>query len=542
MIKYALKISVHVKVTTTVYHLLLSSSKRKEFMRASKEQTTASAEISRVSSASRAITILEEPANQEEAKKWLVMAVVGIGGFMAALNSASLIIILPTLQSDLNTDLINILWVLLAYTLASAVLLLSVGRLADLIGNKRIYLLGYLVFGLGSALCALANNVWVLIAARFIQGIGGALLMANTSAIITHTFPKRELGRALGIASATFSVGTALGPIVGGLLTDAINWHWAFWFNVPLAAIGLVLAALYLHSEVGARQQTQREGFDWAGAILLAISLSALLYFVSLGPLYGWGSARILGALALSIVTGVCFIWRQLIAQQPLLQLRLFNNRLFTMANLSAALASMGMIAVLFLMPFYLEDVLRYTLFQSALLLTPYPATMLIVAPISGWLSDRLGSRTLGTLGMALSALSLLWMSSLTIHSTYGEVAVRLVLLGLGMGLFQSPNNSAVMSSAPAHQRGVASAVLGTMRNLGTMLGIGITGAVFVSFMPFSAFLQLALTGETSQSGVDAVISAFRICYWAATFFATLGILTSLSRGSVRHRATEQAA
>src|SRR5579885_190659 len=326
MIKYALKISVHVKVTTTVYHLLLSSSKRKEFMRVSKEQTAPSTEISRVNSASGAITILEEPANQEEAKKWLAMAVVGIGGFMAALNSASLIIILPTLQSDLNTDLINILWVLLAYTLASAVLLLSVGRLADLIGNKRIYLLGYLVFGLGSALCALANNVWVLIAARFIQGIGGALLMANTSAIITHTFPKRELGRALGIASATFSVGTALGPIVGGLLTDAINWHWAFWFNVPLAA-------LYLHSEVGARQQTQREGFDWAGAILLAISLSALLYFVSLGPLYGWGSARILGALALSIVTGVCFIWRQLIAQQPLLQLRLFNNRLFTMAN-----------------------------------------------------------------------------------------------------------------------------------------------------------------------------------------------------------------
>jgi EmrB/QacA subfamily drug resistance transporter len=470
------------------------------------------------------------------------MAVVGIGGFMAALNSASLIIILPTLQSDLHTDLINILWVLLAYTLASAVLLLSVGRLADLIGNKRIYLLGYLVFGVGSALCALANNVWVLIAARFIQGIGGALLMANTSAIITHTFPKRELGRALGIASATFSVGTALGPIVGGLLTDAINWHWAFWFNVPLAAIGLVLAALYLHSEVGARQQTQREGFDWAGAILLAISLSALLYFVSLGPLYGWGSARILGALALSIVTGVCFIWRQLIAQQPLLQLRLFNNRLFTMANLSAALASMGMIAVLFLMPFYLEDVLRYTLFQSALLLTPYPATMLIVAPISGWLSDRLGSRTLGTLGMALSALSLLWMSSLTIHSTYGEVAVRLVVLGLGMGLFQSPNNSAVMSSAPAHQRGIASAVLGTMRNLGTMLGIGITGAVFVSFMPFSAFLQLALTGETTQSGVDAVISAFRICYWAATFFAVLGIITSLSRGRARHHTSQQTA
>jgi EmrB/QacA subfamily drug resistance transporter len=505
-------------------------------MRTSEEETISPARNSGVASISRpnAASEAAQEAGDPSARKWLVMAVVGVGGFMAALNSASLIIILPTLQSDLHTDLINILWVMLAYVLASAVFLLSVGRLADLIGNKRIYLLGYLVFGLGSTLCALATNVWVLIAARFVQGIGGALLMANTSAIITHTFPKKELGRALGVASATFSVGTTLGPIVGGVLTDAINWHWAFWFNVPLAVIGLVLAALYLHNEVGTRQTAQREQFDWIGAVLLAISLSALLYFVSLGPLYGWGSARMLGALALFIVTAALFTWRQFVAPQPLLQLRLFKHRLFTMANLSAAFASMGMIAVLFLMPFYLEDVLHYSLFLSAVLLTPYPVTMLIVAPISGWLSDRLGSRTLGTIGMALSALSLLWMSSLTIHSTYGEVAIRLVLLGLGMGLFQSPNNSAVMSSAPATHRGVASAVLGTMRNLGTMLGIGITGAVFVSFMPFNAFLQLALNGETSQAGVDAVIAAFRICYWAATLFAVLGVITSLSRGKAR--------
>ncbi len=496
------------------------------------------------SAGQQSVSTTAEQAQRDETgdlsvNKWLVMLVVGVGGFMAALNSASLIIILPTLQSDLHTDLINILWVLLSYTLASAVLLLSVGRLADLIGNKRIYLLGYLIFGLGSLLCALANNVWVLIAARFVQGVGGALLMSNTSAIITHTFPKRELGRALGVASLAFSVGTTLGPIVGGILTDAINWHWAFWFNVPIAAIGLFLAARYLHNEVGARQQAQRERFDWVGAVLLAISLSALLYFVSLGPLYGWGSARILGALALFVVTAALFIIRQLTAPQPLLQLRLFNNRLFTMANLSASLASMGMIAVLFLMPFYLEDVLHYSLFDSALLLTPYPVTMLIVAPISGWLSDRLGSRTLGTAGMALSAASLLWMSTLTIHSTYGDVAVRLVVLGLGMGLFQSPNNSAVMSSAPATQRGVASAVLGTVRNLGTMLGIGITGAVFVSFMPFNAFLQLALNGETTQTGVDAVIAAFRICYWAATAFAVLGIITSFSRGRARQHTAE---
>ncbi len=512
-------------------------------MRTSKEGRVSSGEVGKETSLdlNKRDTASAELAGSSSIRKWLVMAVVGVGGFMAALNSASLIIILPTLQSDLHTDLINILWVLLAYTLASAVLLLSVGRLADLIGNKRIYLLGYLIFGLGSAFCALATNVWALIAARFVQGVGGALLMANTSAIITHTFPKRELGRALGIASATFSVGTTLGPIVGGLLTDAINWHWAFWFNVPLAAIGFALSTLYLHNEVGARENAHQERFDWAGAALLAVSLAALLYFVSLGPLYGWWSARMLGALALFIVTAALFILRQFVAPQPLLYLRLFQHRLFTMANLSAAFASMGMIAVLFLMPFYLEDVLHYSLFLSAVLLTPYPVTMLIVAPISGWLSDRLGSRTLGTIGMALSALSLLWMSSLTIHSTYGAVAVRLVVLGLGMGLFQSPNNSAVMSSAPATHRGIASAVLGTMRNLGTMLGIGITGAVFVSFMPFNAFLQLALTGETTQSGVDAVIAAFRICYWAAALFAVLGVITSLSRGKPRPQTAQQA-
>lgn len=513
-------------------------------MRTREEETLSPAKSSKAASSDEGQPTgkITEDTGDPSARKWLVMAVVGVGGFMAALNSASLIIILPTLQSDLHTDLINILWVLLAYTLASAVFLLSVGRLADLIGNKQIYVLGYLIFGLGSTLCAIANNVWVLIAARFVQGIGGALLMANTSAIITHTFPKKELGRALGVASATFSVGTTLGPIVGGLLTDAINWHWAFWFNVPLAVIGLVLAVLFLHNEVGARQTTHQGQFDWIGAVLLAISLSGLLFFVSLGPLYGWASPRMLGSLAIFIITAVLFVARQFAVPQPLLQLRLFKNRLFTMANLSAAFASMGMIAVLFLMPFYLEDVLHYTLFESAVLLTPYPVTMLIVAPVSGWLSDRLGSRTLGTIGMALSAVSLLWMSTLTTHSSYGDVAIRLVVLGLGMGLFQSPNNSAVMSSAPTTHRGVASAVLGTMRNLGTMLGIGITGAVFVSFMPFNAFLQLALNGETTQTGVDAVIAAFRICYWAATIFAVLGIITSLSRGKAHPQIAQQAA
>jgi MFS family permease len=177
--------------------------------------------------------------------KWLVLLVVAVGGFMAALNSASLIIILPTLQQDLHTQLINIFWVLLAYTLASAVLLLVVGRLADLIGNKRIYLVGYGIFAVGSLLSALAPDVNVLIAARFVQGVGGAMLTANASAIITHTFPKRQLGQALGITSMVYAVGTTLGPIVGGLLTQAINWRMAFWVNVPIAVVGFWLAALY---------------------------------------------------------------------------------------------------------------------------------------------------------------------------------------------------------------------------------------------------------------------------------------------------------
>jgi EmrB/QacA subfamily drug resistance transporter len=468
--------------------------------------------------------------------KWLVLAVVAIGGFMASLNSASLIIILPTLQQDLHTQLVNIFWVLLAYTLASAVLLLTVGRMADLWGNKRIFLWGYAVFGVGSILCAIAPTVEVLIAARFVQGIGGALLTANASAIITHTFPKRELGRALGISAMVYAVGTTLGPIIGGLLTDAINWRWAFWVNVPIAVIGLLLARAYLYNEVGTGHASGTDRFDLPGAGLLAVSFAALLYFVSFGPMYGWGSTRMLVSLVIAIVATSAFFWRQLTTSHPLLELRLFRNRLFAMANFSASFATMGMISVLFLLPFYLEDVLHYSLFMSAVLLTPYPVTMLIVSPLSGYFSDRFGSRFLATLGMVLAALSLASLSTLTLHSTYGPIALRLVLLGLGMGLFQSPNNSAVMSSAPGSRRGVASAVLGTMRNLGMMLGIGIIGAVFVSFMPFNAFLQLALTGATSASGEQQVVSAFSICFLVATGFAVLGALTSLIRGS--HTAT----
>jgi len=480
--------------------------------------------------------------------KWLVLLVVAIGGFMAALNSASLIIILPTLQQDLNTQLINIFWVLLAYTLASAVLLLVVGRLADLIGNKRIYLVGYAVFAAGSMLSALAPNVNVLIAARFVQGVGGAMLTANASAIITHTFPKRQLGQALGVTSMVYAVGTTLGPIVGGLLTETINWRMAFWVNVPIAVVGFWLASLYLYSEVGTRlprgdARVRRERFDFLGAVLLALSFSALLYFVSLGPMFGWGSQQMLIVLNVATAASLLFIIWQLVARSPLLDLRLLRHRLFAMANFSASFASMGMIAVLFLLPFYLEDVLHYSLFLSAVLLTPFPMTMLLVSPISGLLSDRFGSRLLATLGMLIAAGSLASLSTLDLQSSYGPIAVRLVVLGLGMGLFQSPNNSAVMSSVPGGRRGVASAVLGTMRNLGQMLGIGIIGAVFVSFMPFSVFLQLALTGETTAIGAQEVVAAFQICYLVATGFAVLGAITSLIRGKhTRHTDAHPAA
>ncbi len=490
----------------------------------------AQSEITDVSSsaASRALPV-SAPA---DVNKWLVLAVVGVGGFMAALNSASLIIILPTLQHDLHTSLINILWVLLGYALASAILLLTVGRMADLWGNKRIYLWGYAIFGVGSVLSAAAVNVQMLIVARFIQGVGGAMLTANTSAIITHTFPQRELGRALGITAMAYAVGTTLGPIVGGLLTDALNWRWAFWVNVPIAVLGFALAVFYLHNEVGMRSVARREPFDLVGAVLLAVSFATLMCFVSFGPMYGWFSSGMLLVLGLCVVATTLFFWRQLAVPAPLLDLRLFRSRLFAMANYSASFASMGMIAVLFLLPFYLEDVLHYSLFMSAVLLAPYPLTMLVVSPLSGYLSDRFGSRFLGTVGMAIAALSLASLSTLTLHATYGPIALRLVLLGLGMGMFQSPNNSAVMSAAPSGQRGVASAVLGTMRNLGQLLGIGIIGAVFVSFMPFNAFLQLALTAETTASGAAEVVAAFRICFLVATGFAVLGALTSLNRGS----------
>jgi EmrB/QacA subfamily drug resistance transporter len=471
--------------------------------------------------------------------KWLVLLVVAVGGFMAALNSASLIIILPTLQQDLHTQLINIFWVLLAYTLASAVLLLVVGRLADLIGNKRIYLVGYAVFAVGSVLSAVAPDVNVLIGARFVQGVGGAMLTANASAIITHTFPKRQLGRALGVTSMVYAVGTTLGPIMGGLLTEAFDWRMTFWVNVPIAVIGFALAAIYLYNEVGVRERAEgsgtaghrRERFDFFGAVLLAISFAALLYFVSLGPMYGWGSQQMLIVLNVATAASLLFIIWQLVARSPLLDLRLFGNRLFAMANFSASLASMGMIAVLFLLPFYLEDVLHYSLFWSAVLLAPFPLTMLVIAPVSGFLSDRFGSRLLATAGMLISAGSLASLSTLDLHATYEPIAIRLVILGLGMGLFNSPNNSAVMSSVPGGRRGVASAVLGTMRNLGQMLGIGIIGAVFVTFMPFAAFLQLALTGETTATGAQEVVAAFQICYLVATGFAVLGAITSLIRG-----------
>ncbi|MFB6468285.1 MFS transporter [Cytobacillus sp. Hz8] len=450
--------------------------------------------------------------------RWYVLATVSVGTFMATLDSSIVNVALPTISGDLHTKLSTIQWVVTSYLLTISSLLPVFGRTADMLGRKRVYSIGFLIFTLGSILCGLAENIWFLVGTRVIQAIGASMLMSNSSAIITSIFPPKERGRALGLTGTVVAIGSLTGPAIGGLLIGFINWRAIFYINLPIGIIGYFVARWILPND---ERKREKETFDFIGALAFTAGMIFFLLGINNGEDWGWGSIPVLTSLVIGVGLLLLFVMTERRVKHPLIELSLFRNRPFLMGNLSGWLSFTAMFANNMLLPFYFQHILNYSPTQVGLLMTIFPITMAFVAPVSGHASDKYGPIALTTGGLLITALGLFYYSMLSASAHFYQVIPGAILIGLGSGMFQSPNNSSVMSSVPKQKLGIAGGINSLVRNLGMVTGIA-----------FSVSLFDALGGVTNPkpSQTDAFMSAYHIVMLVAMSIALVGAFISFNR------------
>lgn len=468
------------------------------------------------------------PSATPQRNKWVVLSTVGLGTFLSVLDSSVVNVSLPVITRELNTDLTTIQWVVMAYLLTITGLLLSFGRLADLVGRKKVYVAGMAIFTLAVGACGLAQDVGQLIAFRVVEGIGSAMVMALGPALSAGAFPQNERGKALGINTTIVAAGGISGPVLGGFLAEFLDWRWVFFSRVPFSALAVVLASVVLLGTAPAG----RRRFDFLGAALLFVWLASLTLGLNQGRNLGWDSPATLGLFAAAVGGAVAFVLVEQRVPQPMLELAVFRNRLFTAASVSSLLSFLALFAVTLLMPFYFLQVLGYAPSTAGLMLLPQPLAMSIVAPFSGALSDRIGSRILATAGLATACVGVLSLSMLDASSSYLDIVPRLVVTGVGIGLFGSPNNSALLSSLPPGKMGLASGMLATMRNLGMVLGTAVAGAIWTGRMAYYAE-QLLASGNSGPQAVAAqsFVGGFQDALRVSAAVCLIGVFTSLVRG-----------
>jgi EmrB/QacA subfamily drug resistance transporter len=430
-------------------------------------------------------------SERAEPGRAVVLGALAIGAYMAALDNSIVNAVLPVVAGDFGTDLAAIEWVVTSYLLVQSALMLAFGRLGDMWGHKHVYMAGLVVFVASSALCGLAPSTLFLVIARAIQAAGASMIFANLAAIMTAVFPAEQRGRAVGIQATIVYLGLATGAPLGGWMTELLGWRSVFYVNVPLGLLALVLGWRVAMERAPAGR---RERFDFAGAAVFVLGLGLLLVGLNQGHAWGWTSAPIVGSLLLGAALLAVWVVVELWVPSPMLDLRLFRRPAFSAPVVSNVLSYAAAISTGFLLPFALIQGRGLSPAEVGLILTCQPIVMAITASFSGTLSDRIGTRAPATAGMIVLALGILLLSRLDAETPVMLIGAILLLTGLGIGLFTSPNSSAVLGSVPPQQRGVANGVLGTSRTLGMILGIAVGGAVYTT--------TIALLGDAGSASV----------------------------------------
>ncbi|MGM0365185.1 MAG: MFS transporter [Actinomycetota bacterium] len=458
-----------------------------------------------------------------------ILAAIAVGSFMAPLDSSMVNIALPRISSYFGTGLGQVEWVLISYLLVISSLLLVLGRLGDLLGHKKVYNAGFIVFISGSLLCAFSPSLLMLIIFRTIQAAGAAMLMAMGPAIITICSPSESRGRYLGLMAAAVYIALSAGPLLGGFLTTFFGWRSIFIVNIPIAAAGFTYSRIILPKTRG----SSRAKFDLLGSILFFLSLATILSALSLGRRYGFFSAVIVLPFFSGLILLAVFIRLQKRRKHPMMDIGLFSNRLFSSCNSALFLYYAAQYAFLLIMPFYLQDLLGLIPSTSGLVLMSFPLTVMAVSPFSGAISDKIGARYLTATGMSIACLGLFLLSTLDAASSIFKTALFLSITGLGSGMFITPNNSTIMGTVDFHRRGTASAMISTMRNIGMVTGVSLAGSIFtIRYQALlKAYQELGIEG--TQPAFEGALS-LSLLTAAALAFASAAISLTGKKADIR--------
>ncbi|MCW3003021.1 MAG: transporter [Conexibacter sp.] len=460
--------------------------------------------------------------------KWWALSCTSLGMLLATVNSGTLVIALPDLEKALGVSLLTLVWVILAFMIASTVLVLTFGRLSDLFGRKRAFVAGFAVFTLASLGAGFATGGTDLILWRIVQGIGGALLFANASALVTDAFPREQLGIAMGTNVMIAGIGLVLGPVLGGALVQ-ISWHWVFWFNVPFGLAGTVWAATVLQELVRPEQDRR---FDWWGSVTFVIGLTGLTLGISRGGIVGWNDALTIGSLVAAVVLLPAFLVIERRAVAPMLDLSLFADRGFAAATGAAFLSGLSRFALTFVFVLYFQGALGDDPILAGVKLAPLALGMLVSSPLAGSYADRHGARTLAAAGLVISGIGMAGMTTLGTGTSYWWAALWLLIAGLGSGMFNSPNTAAMMGAVPVHRRGIAGGTRMMLQNTGSVLSIAFVLAIITSAVPANVLLSIfsGVTSGLSSAALAPFIHNMHIAMWVLTATSIAGAAVSLLR------------
>ncbi len=446
--------------------------------------------------------------------KWWTLGAMCFALFMIMLDNTVVNVALPSIQNDLGSSLSGLEWTVNGYTLSIAVLLATGGRLGDIFGRRRVFLIGVIVFTVSSIAAGLAPGTAALIVSRITQGIGAALMMPATLSIVTNAFEPHERGKAIGTWAGVSALALAIGPVLGGLLTEHVSWRAIFFLNVPVG-VAAVIATLFAVRE--SRDEGVGREVDYLGVGTLTAGLTALVLALIEGNSWGWGSAAIVGLFATSIVMLTAFVVIEQRVKAPVVEFPLFASRNFIGANLVALIVTFAMLAQFFFIAIYMQDILGLSPLEAGVRFLPATLMIVAIAPIAGRLTDRIGPRWLIGTGLTLVSGALYWLTTIEVTTTYGDIWPSFILMGVGMALVMSPMSTAAMNAVAVTKAGVASGILSMSRMIGGTMGVAVIGAVF--------------QGEAPAGTRDpaAFVHAFSSAMWVATAVAAVGAVVAIS-------------
>lgn len=473
-------------------------------------------------------------------RKWWILSATGLGTLLSALNFSTLIIALPDLIRGLHATVFQAMWIMLSYMVAQTITVLMAGSLADRFGRKRLYFAGLVVFTIVSFLSGFLQDAGWLIVFRVFQGIGGAMVMAISTAIVADAFPKRELGRALGINVMVVAVGQIIGPVLGGWLTTYYGWEWTFWFNVPFG-VAAVLWAIWAMGFQDQNLVRERKKIDIWGNITYLLGVTGFLLICTWGPIETWNSPVVWVSAGIFVLCAPIFFIVERRHKTPLLHLPLFNNRIFSLGILSATLNAVARMALLFLLIFYFQGAKGYDALIAGILSIPMAIAMMIVSPISGWMGDRFGEALPATVGLFLTMIGFIGLAVVTnLDTPYWQLALWMSIAGVGSGLFNSPNSSSLMNAVGIKHRGEASGIRALTTNMGMMLSIAFIMPLLTNSIPHEEMLAIfsgtavGINGAT-ESSLQNFIGSLHFVFWImAALMLLAAVISSLRAFGVK--------